>query len=117
MINYNNLFFKTGNSTIKKFDFYKRFGTLHDLLRDLLNEEISTDKAVKEQNEMITKVEALKRFILLEEKIIMNQNTQTVIKKTKTKAQRNFYFFAKQKSVLRNALSFMINKVISLIHP
>ena len=77
---------------------------MHDLLRDLLNEEISTDKAVKEQNEMITKVEALKRFILLEEKIIMNKNTQTVIKKTKTKAQRNFYFFCKTKKCFKKCI-------------
>ena len=53
MINCNNLFFKTGNPIIKNFDFLKRFGTLYNLLFDLLNEEISTIKAAKEQNEMI----------------------------------------------------------------
>lgn len=104
MINYNNLFFKTGNLTIEKFDFFKGFGAFHDLLRDLLNEEISSDKAVKEQNEMITKVEALERFILLEEKIIMNKNTQSIIKKTKTKAQRNFYFFCKSKKCFKKCI-------------
>ena len=55
MIYYNNLFFKTGNSSdcnwtrthnhlvrnssIKNFDFSKRFGTLYDLLIDLLNKK------------------------------------------------------------------------------
>ena len=39
-----NLFFKTGNRT-KNFDFLKRFGTLYDLLIDLLNEQISIKEA------------------------------------------------------------------------
>ena len=39
MINNNNLFFKTGGPIIKNFDFLKRFGTLYDLLLDLLHEE------------------------------------------------------------------------------
>ena len=30
MINYNNLFFKTGNPTIDNYDFLKRFATLYD---------------------------------------------------------------------------------------
>ena len=38
MINYNNLFFEPGDPIIKNFDFLKRFGTLYDLLLDLLNE-------------------------------------------------------------------------------
>ena len=62
MINYNNLVFKTGDPIIKNLRFSKRFGTLHDLLIDLLNEEISTYKAVKEQNEIITKIAELKVF-------------------------------------------------------
>ena len=37
MINYNHLFFKTDNPIIKNFDFLKRFGTLYDLLIDILN--------------------------------------------------------------------------------
>ena len=49
MINYNHWFFKTGDPIIKNFDFLKRFGTLYDILLDLLNEKISTIKAVKEQ--------------------------------------------------------------------
>ena len=53
MINYNNLFFKTGNSFIDNFDFLKRFGTLCDLLFDLLSGKISIKK--KEQNEMLIK--------------------------------------------------------------
>ena len=78
MINYNNLFFKTGNSIIENFDFSKRFGTRHDLLINLINEEISTYKAVKEQNEMINKIEELKDFISLEEKSITNKITQSI---------------------------------------
>ena len=42
IINYNNLFFKTGDLIIKNFDLFKRFGTLCDLLINLLNEEIIT---------------------------------------------------------------------------
>ena len=44
MIYYNNLFFKTGNSSIKNFDFSKRFGILYDLLIDLLNKNISINE-------------------------------------------------------------------------
>ena len=39
MINYNNLFFKTGNSSIGNLDFSKTFATLYDLLIDLLNKK------------------------------------------------------------------------------
>ena len=109
MINYNNLFFKVGDAIIQNFDFLKRFGTLHDLLIDLLNEEIGTYKAVKEQNEIITKIEGLKGFILLEEKSITNKNTQSIIRKTKTRTQKKI-FFARQKSVLRNALKLYDKK-------
>ena len=45
MINYNNLFFKRGNPSIENFDFLKRFGTLYNLVIDLLNEEISINEA------------------------------------------------------------------------
>ena len=48
----NNLFSKTVNSTIDNYDFLKRFGTLYDLLIDLLDEKISISKVAKEQNEM-----------------------------------------------------------------
>ena len=74
MINYNNLFFKTGDPIIKNFDFLKRSDALHYLLIDLLNEEISTDKAVKKQNEMTLKIEVLKDLILLEEEGIANKS-------------------------------------------
>ena len=67
MIHYNNLFCKTGDTRIKNFDFLKRFGTLHDFLIDLLNGKSRTFSAVKEQNEMIIKVEALKKIILRKE--------------------------------------------------
>ena len=55
MTNYNSLSFKTGNPVINNFDFLKRFGTLYDLLLDLLKEEIDTDKALREKNETIKK--------------------------------------------------------------
>ena len=48
MINYKNLFFKTGNLAVSNYDFLKRFGTLYDLLVELLNEEISNTKAATE---------------------------------------------------------------------
>ena len=47
IINYQNLLFKTGNPIIDNFDFFKRFGTLYDLLTDLLNRKISTIKVKK----------------------------------------------------------------------
>ena len=55
---------------------------MYDLLTHLLNEEISTIKAAKKQNELLDKIEDLKDFILLEEK-----NTIQGIKKAKTKAK------------------------------
>ena len=45
LIDYNNLFFKTGDRIIKSFNFLQRFGTLYDLLISLLNEEISIKEA------------------------------------------------------------------------
>ena len=95
MINYNNLFFKTGDPNIKKFDFFKRFSTLHDLLIDLLNKEINTHTAAKE---MIITLEEPRDFILLEEKGIANKNTESIINKTKTKT--------KEKIVLQNKKEF-----------
>ena len=70
MINYNNLFFKAGDLSIKNFDFLKRFGTLYDLLIDLLSEKISTLVAKKKQEEMKEKIDELGSFVLLEESII-----------------------------------------------
>ena len=49
---------------------------------------MSTLKTAKEQIEMINKIEELKDFILLEEKGVTDKNTQ-IIKKAKTKPQRN----------------------------
>ena len=49
MINFNDLFFKTGDPIIIKFDFLKEFGTLHDLLIDFINEKISISKTKKQQ--------------------------------------------------------------------
>ena len=47
MINYENLFFKTGNPAIDDYDFLKRFGTLYDLFYDLISETISIKKQQK----------------------------------------------------------------------
>ena len=55
MINYKNLFFKTGNPVISDFNFLKRFGTFYELLIDLFNEKISIKEATEEQIEMIVK--------------------------------------------------------------
>ena len=77
--------FKTGNPKINNFDFLKRFGTLYDLLISSFNEEISTFKAAKEQNEMIKKINKLGSFVLLEEEIIKEEKTKSATKKTKTK--------------------------------
>ena len=54
MINYNNLFFKSGDPNIDNYDLLKRFCTLHGFLIDLLKEKINI-KAGKEQNEMLKK--------------------------------------------------------------
>ena len=47
MINYNNLFFKTGNSSIGNLTFSKKFSTLYDLLIDLLNKKWASMKYKK----------------------------------------------------------------------
>ena len=88
------MFLKTGNPIIITFDFLKRFCTLYDLLIDLLN-------AIREQNDLINKIEEVKDFILLEEKGITSKNTQS-IKRAKTKTQRK-EIFSEQRSVLRSA--------------
>ena len=70
IINYKKLFFKSGSPAIDNYDFLKRFGTLYDLLIDLLNENISLNKATEEQLEIIKKIEELKNFVLSEEENI-----------------------------------------------
>ena len=82
------MFLKTGNPIIISFDFLKRFCTLYDLLIDLLN-------AIREQNDLINKIEEVKDFILLEEKGIASKNTQS-IKRAKTKTQRKEIFRTKK---------------------
>ena len=112
MINYKNLFFKTGNPAIGNYDFLKRFGTLYGLFHDLISETISVKKAAIEQNQMIKKIEELKNFVLSE------TNTNSAIKKSKTKTPRK-RILTTQKSVLNNALKLydtstaMINAFIN----
>ena len=103
MINYNNLFFKTGNPIIDNYDFLKRLGTLYDLLIDLLNEKIGIIKAEKEQNEMTKKINELGNFVLSEEKSINKEKSKGAIKKAKTKTQRK-EIISLQKSVMNNAI-------------
>ena len=78
MINYNTLFFKTGNPITNNYDFYKRFGRSYDLFYDLISETISIQKAVKEQNEMITKIDDLRDFILSKKKVLMNKKVKVL---------------------------------------
>ena len=59
----------------------KRFGTLYDFLIDLLNERIGIIKATKEQNEMITKINELGDFVLLEEESINKDKGKNTKKK------------------------------------
>ena len=101
------VFFKEGDSITENFEFSKRFGTLHDLLIDLINEEISTYKAVQEQNEMINKVEELKDFISLEEKSITNKITQSIknyIKYYKENKNTIFFFFCRTKKSFKKCI-------------
>ena len=102
MINYNNFLFETANPFINNFDFLKRFGSLHDLLIDVLNEKINIFEAAEEQNEMIKKIAELKGLILLEEESITKKKHKVLQRKQKQKHKENF--FAAQKSVLKNAL-------------
>ena len=97
-INYKNLFFKSGSFTTGNHDFFKRFGTLYDLLIDLLNEKICLRKPNIEQSEMIAKIVGLENFALSEEKI--NRGT-TEKGKTKTQKRKTISI---QKSVPSNAL-------------
>ena len=90
MINCNKLFLKTGDPIIKNYDFLKSFGTLHDLLLDLLSKETSTIKALIEQNEIIENIKELKDFILLEEKYAVNKNTQAIKKQGEKHKEKKF---------------------------
>ena len=88
MISYKNLLFKGGNPTVNNCDFLKRCGTLYGFLIDLLNERIGIIKATKEQNEMITKINEPRNFMLLEEESIDKEKGKGTIKKVNTKTQR-----------------------------
>ena len=102
IINYKNLFFKSGNPTINNYNFPKRSGTLYDFLIDLLREKISLKKAALEQKEMVNKILELRDFVLLEEKNIDKEKSKDAIKKVKTKTQRR-KTISIRKSVLNNA--------------
>ena len=97
MINYDNLFFRSGNITIDNYDFLKRFSTLHDFL--ILNEGIDIIKATKEQSKMIKKNKLVRSF-LLEEESNKNEKSRGAIKKAKTKTQSR-EIISLQKSVMQ----------------
>ena len=97
------MFFKAGNPTIYNYDFLKRFGTLYDFLIDLLKERIGIIKATREQNKMITKINELENFVLLEEESINKQKRRSAIKKVKTRTQRR-KIISSQNSVIKNAI-------------
>ena len=101
MINYNSLFFKTGNPVINNFDFLERFGTLYDILLDLRKEKVDTDEALREQNEMISKIEELGNLVLLDEKGIKEEENKGAKNEEKTKTQRK-EIIASQRSVLKD---------------
>ena len=103
MIKYKYFLFKPGNPTIDNYDFLERFGTLHEFLIDLLNERIGIIKGTKEQNEMITKINELENFVLLEEENNNKEKSRGAIKKVKTKTQSRKIILS-QRSVIRNAI-------------
>ena len=85
------MFFKAGNPTIDKYDFFKRFGTLYNLLIDLLSKKISFKKAGLEQNEMIDKIIELRNFILLEEKNKNKEKSKSAIKKVQKHREEKLF--------------------------
>ena len=102
-INYKYLFFKSGDRAVDSYDFLKRYGSLYDLLTDLLNMQISFKKAALEQKEMVGKIRELESFVLLEEKNIYEEKSKGAKKKVKTKPQRR-KTISIQKSVLNNVI-------------
>ena len=65
-------------------------------LIDLLNERIGIIKATKEQNEIITRMNELIDFVLLEEESINKEKSRGAIKVAKTKTQRKKKFHHKE---------------------
>ena len=80
------MLFKTDDRIAKNFDFLKRFGTFCDLLIDLLNEQISSREARKEQDVMIKKINDLSSFALSE--YFAEEKGKGDIKNAKTKTQK-----------------------------
>ena len=67
------IFFKTGDSSIKNFDFLRSFETFNDLLLDLLTEKASINKAKREQDEMIKKIYELKKCTYWKKKLLQRK--------------------------------------------
>ena len=68
-INYKNLLFKSGDIDVKNVDFLKNFGTLYDLLKSLLNENMTNDEVEQGQyvtTKKIIELMHLKKFALSE---------------------------------------------------
>ena len=68
---------------------------------DLRKEKVDTDEALREQNEMITKIEELGNLVLLDEKGIKEEENKGAKNKEKTKTQRK-EIIASQRSVLKD---------------
>ena len=88
------MFFKTTGNPTKSFDFLKRFGTLHDLLIDLLNEQISIKEAKKRTRCDDKKVNELSSFTSSD--YFAEERRRNAIKKARTKTQRKEIYEAKK---------------------
>ena len=89
IINYSNSSRETDNySVVSDYDFFKKFGTLYNLFFNLYTKAVSTEEAVREQNELIKILEELKNFILSKEESIKEKTTKGARKGVKTKAER-----------------------------
>ena len=94
MINCNNFFF---NHVIQLLE--KEFGALHELLLDLLSENISKKEAAMEQDKLLDRIDEQKGFILLEGKIIKKEMTEGAIKKEKRQKHKKEKILEHKKSL------------------
>ena len=90
LINYYNLFFKSGLISVENLDFFKRFGTLYDLLIDLLNEKMSINEAIFDQNRMGNKINNLLKILTIENEktIFKEKHAFTVEKRVLTNSKK-----------------------------
>ena len=90
LINYYNLFFKSGLISVENLDFFKRFGTLYDLLIDLLNEKMSINEVIFDQNRMGNKINNLLKILTIENEktIFKEKHAFTVEKRVLTNSKK-----------------------------